>query len=396
MSSKTGFSERTSRVLVESRRTLTALTLACALASLGADAPTVPLGSIKHLALVTQRDSMTVGVIDLESRAEAGVLRLELPPTSLDVRPDGSEIWVGLEIPSGIAVIRTDDNRVRYVPHIQVTQAASLSLANLRFSPGGQELYVVANARRSVVALDPDGPRFLYEIPIGLPMALAEGVDWVPQRQMAVSPDGRWLAVAVIPGGVFRPGPPMPLELAGTWLILVLDLDARAIAHRIPIGRAFPTHLLFSPRAEWLFVVCEEGPESNPLILVAESVSGAVLRQVPVPFGGVTSVASDGAATLYMGFVDEERFGVFTFDTALHAFSQDYIGLDVVPYSLGMVPEAQELYVLAAPSRASPAAGRELLVVDLLEQRIAERAHLPTMTGADLFVSSAESSPERR
>ena len=216
---------------------------------LGAQPSGLDINRAGTMALVTNRKGHTVSVLSIEGMKVNLVDTIDMGDevTAVGIRPNSTMAVVAKRAASTVALLKIDGLKVTYdgvdIPvginpyQVQVTPDGKLALsANVGTTTDGHADTI------SVIDLEADPPRVIDHVAVG---DTPEG--------LAVSPDGRYAATAMIRGSV--------PHLAGQWFAhrngtaVLLEIKGKRLRKvaEVEVG-ALPEGLVFSPDSAYLYV----------------------------------------------------------------------------------------------------------------------------------------------
>lgn len=180
-------------------------------------------------AYVSNIDSGSITVIDLESAARIKTIETGQGAEGLDISPDGSEVWVGNRGADTISIVNTESLEV-----VETLKCATFPI-RLKFTPDGKRI-LVSNARSGdVVVFDTTKRTEITRI------VMAK--DWKP-------PTGQedLFTQGPVPIGILIPPDGKHAYVANTNvnLVTVIDLQTLEITNRLSAG-ARPDGLGYTP-----------------------------------------------------------------------------------------------------------------------------------------------------
>ncbi len=195
-------------------------------------------------------------------------------PFALSVTPDGRRVVVASMGVSDQTLQLLDARDGRLLSSVPVER----TWLGLALSPAGSRVYVSGASRNLVLVFRIEGDRLLADGTIPVAGPGDEKRNPLPSG-LAVSPDGRFLWVARIHAGD----------------VVKIDLEARTVAARVPVGRA-PYRPVFSRDGRQLAVSLWGGAS----VALLDPATGSVLASVPTADHPCDAVFSPDGAFLYV------------------------------------------------------------------------------------------------
>jgi uncharacterized protein (TIGR03437 family) len=258
-------------------------------------------------AFVTNPESDSVSVVDIEARTSWQIEQVGDLPGSLIGSPDGRSVYIALEGSNEVKVLREwTSEGVSSLARIPV----GASPVQVNLSPGGRFLYVVNRDDNSVSVIDTSS--------LAVVKTLAVGSQPV---QFALSPT---LQTAFVVN-------------SGSDSVSVVDLATNEITGEISVGSG-PSGVAFSTNGQFLYVI---NRDSNN-ISVVDTTQSAVIAQMPVGSQPVDMVVTFDSR---YGFVSNRGSNSVTLlDLATRTRELD-INVGIEPFDLHLDPNEDFLYV---------------------------------------------------
>ena len=202
------------------------------------------------LALVANRNGKSVSVLSINGAKVSLIadVPMEAEAAAVAITPDGKRAFVCLNVVNRIAVLNIDGQKVTYDKSMDIL--ADFNPYNVDVSPNGKfaivsHLSVSKNNADVMTVIDPTGPH---------PHVVGGVLPGKGPEGFAISPDGKWVATALLLGSGARPGDWSKTK-TGELVLMALDQTKGelTIASRVLIG-GLPEGLAFSPKSDVLYV----------------------------------------------------------------------------------------------------------------------------------------------
>ncbi len=202
-----------------------------------------------HLALVANRAGRSVSVLRIEGTHVRQVSEVALPDqaAAVAITPDGRRGFVAMNLAGTVGVLAIDGDRVTYDKSRDIPTG-----------PGVYDLDVTPDGRTLIAAdtgTDGNGSATTLAL-IDAAGANPHVVSYTTVGQgpegLAISPDGRWVAVPLLNGSSALHAAP-GYHPTGTLQVFALDGQALRPTGEAPLG-AVPEGVAWSPDGRWLYV----------------------------------------------------------------------------------------------------------------------------------------------
>lgn len=202
------------------------------------------------LALVANRFGKSVSILAI---ADGGVtvkgeVAMEQEAAAVAITPDGKRAFVCLNSIDRVAVLNIDGQKVTYDKAMDIP--AAFNPYNVDITPNGKFAIVSAtgagkNNAGMMTVIDTAGPH-PHVVGVTAPGTGPEG--------FAISPDGKWVAVALLLGSGAKQNDWFRTN-SGELVLMSLDSNKGelTVASRAPIGR-LPEGVAFSPKSDFVYV----------------------------------------------------------------------------------------------------------------------------------------------
>ena len=202
------------------------------------------------LALIANRNGKSVSVVSLAGgRATVvGEVPVEQEAAAVAITPDGKRAFVCLNLVNRVGVLAIDGTRVTYDKALDIPVA--FNPYNVDATPNGKHVIVSTtgagrNNADAMAVIDASGPH-PHVVDVVTPGTGPEG--------FAISPDGRWVAAALLLGSGAKQGDWFKTK-GGELVLMALDpatgeLGVRA---RVAVG-GLPEGVAFSPKSDYVYV----------------------------------------------------------------------------------------------------------------------------------------------
>jgi DNA-binding beta-propeller fold protein YncE len=201
-------------------------------------------------ALVANRNGRSVSVLSIADGKVSllGDVALDEQADAVAIAPDGKRAFVCLNVANRVGVLTIDGQKVTYDKAMDIPVA--FNPYNVDISPNGKFAIVSStgagkNNADAMTAIDAGGP---HPHVVGL-MAPGTGPEG-----FAISPDGKWVAAALLLGSGAKQG---EWYKTRTGELVLMSLDSKTgemtVASRKALG-GLPEGLAFSPKGNYLYV----------------------------------------------------------------------------------------------------------------------------------------------
>jgi len=202
------------------------------------------------LALVANRYGKSVSVLSIADGKVSAVAEVpvEQEAAAVAIAPDGKRAFVCLNLANRVAVLSIDGQKVTYDKSMDIPVA--FNPYNIDVTPNGKFVIVSTtgagkNNGDAMAVLDATGA---HPHTIGL---ISPGTG---PEGFAISPDGKWVAAALIEGSGAKQGDWFRTK-GGEVALMSLDpaTGAMGVTARAPLG-GLPEGLAFSPKSDYIYV----------------------------------------------------------------------------------------------------------------------------------------------
>ena len=200
-------------------------------------------------ALVANRAGKSVSVLRIDGTSVKQVAEVALPDqaAAVAIAPDGKRAFVAMNLAGTVGVLALDGDKVTYDKNNDIPTGPGVY--NLDITPDGRTV-VAANT-----ATDGNGSLTTLAL-IDATGANPHVVGFTTVGQgpegLAISPDGKWVAVPLLNGSSALHAAP-GYHPNGVLQVFALDGQALTLAGGAPLG-AIPEGLAWSPDSQWLYV----------------------------------------------------------------------------------------------------------------------------------------------
>jgi DNA-binding beta-propeller fold protein YncE len=202
------------------------------------------------LALVANRAGRSVSVLSIAGAKVSAIAEvvLEQEAAAVAITPDGKRAFVCLNLANRIGVLNIDGQTVSYDKTLDIPVA--FNPYNVDVTPDGKFAIVSTTGAGktngdTLAVIDAAGPH---------PHTVALMTPGTGPEGFAISPDGKWVAAALIGGSGAKQGD--WFKTAGGELAL-MALDPKTgemvVKSRMPLGRV-PEGVAFSPKSDYIYV----------------------------------------------------------------------------------------------------------------------------------------------
>lgn len=202
------------------------------------------------LALVANRAGKSISVLSIAAGKVSPVneVPIEQEAAAVAITPDGKRAFVCLNGVNRVAVLTIDGQKVTYDKTMDVP--AGFNPYNVDVTPDGKFAVVSAtgagkNNADTMTVIDATGPH-PHVVSVIAPGSLPEG--------FTISPDGKWVAAALILGSGAKQGDWFRTK-GGEAVLMSLDpkTGALVVESRAPLG-AVPEAMAFGPKSDYLYI----------------------------------------------------------------------------------------------------------------------------------------------
>ena len=202
------------------------------------------------LALVANRYGKSISVLSIAAGkvSVAGEVPVEQEAAAVAITPDGKRAFICLNVANRVGVLAIDGQSVTYDKSMDIPVA--FNPYNIDITPDGKFAIVSTtgagkNNGDLITAIDATGPH-PHTVSIVSPGNGPEG--------MAISPDGKWVAAALIEGSGAKQSDWFRSK-GGELALLSLDPKSgeMTVKSRAPVG-GLPEGLAFSPKGDYIYV----------------------------------------------------------------------------------------------------------------------------------------------
>ena len=234
------------------------------------------ISSDGHSALVANRAGKSVSLLRIDGTSVKQVAEVALPDQAAAVvfAPDGKRAFVAMNLAGIVGVLAIDGDSVTYDKTRDIPTGPGVY--NVDITPDGRTV-VAANT-----ATDGNGSLTtlaLIDATGANPHVV--GFTAVPQgpEGLAISPDGKWVAVPLLNGSSALHSAP-GYHANGVLHVFALNGQALSLAGEAPLG-AIPEGLAWSPDSQWLYV----GNYNDKTLQIFHMEDGkpAASRMMPLP-----------------------------------------------------------------------------------------------------------------
>jgi DNA-binding beta-propeller fold protein YncE len=203
-----------------------------------------------NLALVANRYGKSISVLSIAGGkvSAAGQIPVEQEAAAVAITPDGKRGFICLNIANRVGVLAIDGQKVTYDKSMDIPVA--FNPYNVDITPNGKFAIVSTtgaskNNGDALAVIDTSGPH---------PHVVALMSPGTGPEGFAVSPDGKWVAAALIGGSGAKPSDWFKTK-GGELALLSLDQNTGelAVKSRAPLG-GLPEGLAFSPKSDFVYV----------------------------------------------------------------------------------------------------------------------------------------------
>ena len=202
------------------------------------------------LALVANRFGKSVTILAIADGKVTvkGEVQMEQDAAAVAIAPDGKRAFVCLNAVNRVGVLTIEGDKVTYDKTLDI--AAAFNPYNVDITPNGKFAIVSAtgpgkNNASMITIIDTAGPH-PHVVNVVAPGAGAEG--------FAISPDGKWVAVALLAGSSAKQSDWFKTK-TGELVLMAIDSNKgeMTVASRAPVGR-LPEGVAFSPKSDLIYV----------------------------------------------------------------------------------------------------------------------------------------------
>ena len=207
------------------------------------------ISSDGHTALVANRAGKSVSLLRIDGTSVKQVAELGLPDqaAAVVIAPDSKRAFVAMNLAGIVGVLAIDGDTVTYDKARDIPTGPGVY--NLDITPDGRTV-VAANTSTdgngsltTLALIDATGANPHV---VGF-TAVAQGPEG-----LAISPDGKWVAVPLLNGSSALHSAPS-YHPNGVLQVFALNGQALSLAGEVPLG-AIPEALAWSPDSQWLYV----------------------------------------------------------------------------------------------------------------------------------------------
>lgn len=234
------------------------------------------IGPDGHIALVANRAGKSVSLLRIDGTSVKQVAEVALPDqaAAVAIAPDGKRAFVAMNLAGTVGVLAIDGDRVSYDKKNDIPTGPGVY--NLDVTPDGRTV-VTANT-----ATDGNGSlTTLALIDAGGANPHVVGFTAVGQgpEGLAISPDGKWVAVPLLNGSSALHAAP-GYHPHGVLEVFALNGQALTLAGEADLG-AIPEGVAWSPDSQWLYV----GNYNDKTLQIVHMEGGKPVdaRTVPLP-----------------------------------------------------------------------------------------------------------------
>jgi DNA-binding beta-propeller fold protein YncE len=201
------------------------------------------------LALIANRPGKSVSVVSIQGGAVkmVGEVPMEQEAAAVAITPDGKRAFVCLNLVNKVGVLAIDGQKVSYDKTLDIP--AGLNPYNIAVTPDGK--YAIASSTGAqglnadaLVVIETTG-----EHPHVVNLATAGNGP----EGFAISPDGKWLATALLLGSGAKPSAYSYVKHGELALMSLGPHGELAVKSRAPLG-ALPEGIAFSAKGDYLYV----------------------------------------------------------------------------------------------------------------------------------------------
>jgi DNA-binding beta-propeller fold protein YncE len=202
------------------------------------------------LALVANRNGKSVSVLSIVGGkvSVVGEVPVEQEAAAVAITPDGKRAFVCLNLANRVGVLNIDGQKVTYDKTMDMPVA--FNPYNVDITPNGKFAIVSTtgagkNNGDTIAVIDTSGlhPHVIYVMTPG-----------TGPEAFAISPDGKWVAAALLLGSAAKQGDWFRTK-GGELVLMALDPNTGEMTERsrVPLG-GLPDALAFSPKSDFLYV----------------------------------------------------------------------------------------------------------------------------------------------
>ena len=235
------------------------------------------IGHDGHMALVANRAGKSVSVLRIDGTSVKQVAEVALPDqaAAVAIAPDGKRAFVAMNLAGTVGVLAIDGDTVTYDKKNDIPTGPGVY--NLDITPDGRTV-VAANT-----ATDGNGSLTTLAL-IDATGANPHVVGFTTVGQgpegLAISPDGKWVAVPLLNGSSGLHAAP-GYHPNGMLQVFALNGQALTLAGEAALG-AIPEGVAWSPDSQWLYV----GNYNDKTLQVFHTEGGKPMDAQTVPLPG--------------------------------------------------------------------------------------------------------------
>jgi DNA-binding beta-propeller fold protein YncE len=202
------------------------------------------------LALVANRFGKSLSVLSIAGGkvSVVGEVAVEQEASAVAITPDGKRAFVCLNLANRVGVLAIDGQKVTYDKTLDIP--AAFNPYNIDITPNGKFAIVSTtgagkNNGDTMAVIDATGPH---------PHTVAVMTPGTGPEGFAISPDGKWVAAALIGGSGAKQSDWFKTK-GGELALMALDANTgtMTVKSRAPLG-GLPEGLAFSPKSDFVYV----------------------------------------------------------------------------------------------------------------------------------------------
>ncbi|MSP02805.1 MAG: YncE family protein [Acetobacteraceae bacterium] len=202
------------------------------------------------LVLIANRNGKSVSVLTIAGGkvSPAGEVQFEQEAAAVAITPDGKRAFVCLNVVNRVAVLNIDGQKVTYDKAMDIP--VSFNPYNIDVTPNGKFVIVSTtgagkNNADAMAVIEAAGPR-PHVVDLMTPGTGPEG--------FAISPDGKWVAAALLLGSGAKPSDWFKTK-TGELVLMSLDSNSgeMTVQSRAKVG-GLPEGVAFSPKSDYIYV----------------------------------------------------------------------------------------------------------------------------------------------